>query len=231
MDRRVYCMNCGSYNPDEATYCMKCGVSLNGRGQLQDTYAREIGRQLLSRARKVLFKNPAPPMSDDVIAQERVSADAFILLVINSLRVTGILLVLGLIMTAVHIVAGSIVVGLYILALAFTTYLTCKNYFFSVDENNFEQHYGILQKKSVTIPFYQIQNVNINRTPLDQMLGLARLEIETAGRGHRSTHQFVGGSMSSAEACLMGLTLERAKEVCDLVLKKAAETKKDELGP
>jgi len=42
-------------------------------------------------------------------------------------------------------------------------------------------HVGVLDTKSVVVPYYQITNVNIKRSLLDRILGQGKLEVDTPG--------------------------------------------------
>ena len=59
--------------------------------------------------------------------------------------------------------------------------LTYKNFVFSMAENSFKIKRGIFSKTENAIPYHQIQNVDIERDMMFQMLGLSRLIILTAG--------------------------------------------------
>lgn len=60
-------------------------------------------------------------------------------------------------------------------------WLTFTNYLFSMSDDSFKIKRGILSKTENAIPYRQIQNVDIERSLLFQMLGLSRLIILTAG--------------------------------------------------
>ena len=76
----------------------------------------------------------------------------------------------------------SFVISLIIFAISFAfAWLNYKNYVFSMAEDSFKIKRGILSKTENAIPYRQIQNVDIERSLLFQMLGLSRLIILTAG--------------------------------------------------
>ena len=60
-------------------------------------------------------------------------------------------------------------------------WLTYKNYLFSMAEDSFKIKRGVFSKTENAIPYRQIQNVDIERDLMFQMLGLSRLIILTAG--------------------------------------------------
>ena len=55
------------------------------------------------------------------------------------------------------------------------------NYTFTFEEFGIKMKRGIMMKKENTIPYRQIQNVNIVRSPWHQLLGLSKLVMTTAG--------------------------------------------------
>ena len=69
------------------------------------------------------------------------------------------------------------------LAFAWLTYI---NYTFSMAEDSFKIKRGILNKTENAIPYRQIQNVDIERGLMFQLLGLSRLIILTAGHEDES---------------------------------------------
>ena len=61
------------------------------------------------------------------------------------------------------------------------SWLTYKNFVFCMAEDSFKIKKGIFNKTENAIPYRQIQNVDIERDLLFQMLGLSRLILLTAG--------------------------------------------------
>ena len=70
--------------------------------------------------------------------------------------------------------------------------LVVKNYTYSFTENGFAKEYGVIYKKHVTIPYQQIQNVDIHRGILARIMGLSDLNIQTAGMT-TTVHGFMSG--------------------------------------
>ncbi|MCX6722613.1 MAG: PH domain-containing protein, partial [Candidatus Staskawiczbacteria bacterium] len=58
---------------------------------------------------------------------------------------------------------------------------TYTNYVFLMTENYFKIKRGIFSKTENAIPYRQIQNIDIERSFIFQLLGLSRLVILTAG--------------------------------------------------
>ncbi len=90
--------------------------------------------------------------------------------------------------------------------------LLYNNFFFLIDEDGLTIESGIIHKQQVTVPYDQIQNVNIERTLMDRILGVSKVSIETAGSS-ADTKPGLG-----AEAFLPGVDFEFAKKIHDLLI-------------
>lgn len=75
-----------------------------------------------------------------------------------------------------------------ILGLAWS-YWKFRNIRFSLQEFDFKMKSGILEKKEVSIPYRQIQSVDIVRSLTHQMLGLSKLVMLTAGHEENDEHK------------------------------------------
>jgi uncharacterized membrane protein YdbT with pleckstrin-like domain len=73
---------------------------------------------------------------------------------------------------------ASILIAILCSVIAWLTYI---NFVFSMGEDSFKIRKGILSKTENAIPYRQIQNVDIERDFMFQILGLSRLVILTAG--------------------------------------------------
>ncbi|CAN5670612.1 hypothetical protein BH23PAT2_BH23PAT2_06200 [soil metagenome] len=136
---------------------------------------------------------------------------------------TGILFLLFV----VGVFFEPILFGSMLLVYVFMLYLVAaivhQNYYFEVNETSFRKSYGVVHKNDITIPFNRIQNVNIIRSLSDRVLGLARIDIETAGSVRGEISNISGGSSSTAEGHLPGVTLSQAEEIHDLLLDRFAQ--------
>lgn len=77
--------------------------------------------------------------------------------------------------------------GFILIALSFTLafLITAIDYFtfyFMLDDHGLCMKQGILNKQELSIPYRQIQDINIDRPLLYQMFGVCRLNILTAGQ-------------------------------------------------
>ncbi|EGQ43111.1 MAG: putative membrane protein [Candidatus Nanosalina sp. J07AB43] len=60
-------------------------------------------------------------------------------------------------------------------------YLIWRNYNLNLEENNLKITKGVLSKEDRKIPFDRIQNVDIKRNIVHRLMGISRLNVETAG--------------------------------------------------
>lgn len=67
-------------------------------------------------------------------------------------------------------------------------YFQYRNYTYRFDEFDFIMKNGILDIKETSIPYRQIQDINIERPLSYQFLGLSNLVIRTAGTEEKSEH-------------------------------------------
>jgi putative membrane protein len=56
-----------------------------------------------------------------------------------------------------------------------------RRYEYELTEDTFDILSGVLSRREREVPYSRIQNVSINRSPLQRLLGLATVELETAG--------------------------------------------------
>lgn len=111
----------------------------------------------------------------------------------------------------------ALLIGVVSFAFAWLTYV---NYVFSMAENSFKIKRGILNKIENAIPYRQIQNVDIERSLLFQMLGLSRLIILTAGHEDQSPKGVSFGS-NEAEGIISAIDQKLGEWLQTELLKKA----------
>ena len=87
------------------------------------------------------------------------------------------------------------------------------NYTFLFEEFDIRMKKGIVSKKETSISYRQIQNVNIERNPTYQILGLSRLILETAGREDK-------GEEGTSQVVIEAIDKKLAEEMRTLLLKK-----------
>lgn len=96
-------------------------------------------------------------------------------------------------------------------------YLTYKFYKYELTDECFKKEQGIIWKKYVYIPYEKIQNVDINRGPLDRILGLSNISIQTAGYSGVNS----GGASSLSEGYLPGVSKDEGEFLRDELIKRS----------
>lgn len=74
-------------------------------------------------------------------------------------------------------------IGAALLVIAVIAYLKYRNFTFQLDEKNeeFVVRHGIINKSRLAIPLEKIQQVNINQSFIQKIIGVHALEVDTAG--------------------------------------------------
>ncbi len=90
------------------------------------------------------------------------------------------------------------------------------NYEFLLDDDSLRIRRGILNKEEISIPYRQIQDVDIGRDLFYRILGLSRLVILTAGK--EEGKEVKGGG---AEGILPAIDKDAAQQIQEKLLKKA----------
>lgn len=158
----------------------------------------------------------------------------FFLFVLRRSLLFFILLLLSVILSAITFkITGdfSVIVGkvasiafllslLFLLAAVLFGWIEYINYRFILDENAFRVRRGILSKEEVAIPYRQIQNVNIERSFFDQIMGLSQLIILTAS--HEDEDEPI---KVEPEGILPSLDKNLARQIQDDLLKRASVEK------
>ena len=100
-----------------------------------------------------------------------------------------------------------------LLAMLLVAYLTWYNYRYEMTSSGFRKEMGIIFKRYVTIPYDNIQNVDIYRSLLDRLLGLSHLMVQTAG-----------SELKTAESELPGVARKEGVELCAELTRRADTT-------
>ena len=218
----IYCSNCGKLIPESSKFCRYCGASQ--RGPKASAYRIEsptLGRAAVKAAEKEASPNkkPLPKQGDpDYIKRRNLCPQVKISFIMGYLQKTSIiplLLLVGLFFEPLIFTAAII---LYFITLYVASALAYNHFFYGVNELGFQKEYGVIHQQRVSITYDKIQNVNITRSLVDRMLGMARIHLETAGGASIDDRYIVGGSSSKAEAHLPGVTMDQAKKIHDLII-------------
>ncbi|MEX2514752.1 MAG: PH domain-containing protein [Candidatus Paceibacterota bacterium] len=103
----------------------------------------------------------------------------------------------------------AITIALFLLVIVYSV-LWVRWYYYEVAPDEFKKEYGVISKSYTSIPYSRIQNVNIERSLLERMLGISTLQIQTAGTG-----------MIQAEGRVPGIEKDTAEEVREAILSKS----------
>jgi membrane protein YdbS with pleckstrin-like domain len=221
---KIYCSNCGQLIPEKSNYCRYCGAAQHGS---QASVYHAEGQPIVHDATTYIQRNPhkQDKKKEKYIQRRKLCKDvkwSFFLSYIGSTIILPLLFIAGAVIYPIVFIAALLVYFLFLYMVATAVY---DSFYFTLDETGFQKEYGIINKVSVSIPYQQIQNVNITRSLADRMLGLSRLNIETAGSSTSKAREIAGGSKSRAEGHLPGLRLSEAKKVHDCLLDHANEYK------
>lgn len=219
-----FCSNCGAKITVQGKYCTTCGFDLESKLQTakpiefvnrKKFHYPEHGRH--SEIITVDDENGEP-----VVKFRNLHPNAIFLFFFEYLGRTSILIILLIIATIAEPILGGIISVGFLLFTYLAAVINYQNFEFEVTPNAFRKSYGVLHKYTVNIAFDQIQNINMRRSIVDQMLGIAHLEIETAGTGGVIKRN-VGGLMTTAEGYIPGITVAEAKDVKALMLARIHE--------
>ncbi|MDP3956753.1 MAG: PH domain-containing protein [bacterium] len=107
-----------------------------------------------------------------------------------------------------------ILLSIVIFAISYLKYITYK---FALDENALHIERGILNREIISIPYRQIQNINIDRNLFNRLFSLSNLTITTAA--HEESDE-EGTNIFEAEGVLPYLDKIRAAEIQSELMKR-----------
>jgi membrane protein YdbS with pleckstrin-like domain len=209
---QIYCSNCGQAINGNSNFCKFCG-------------APQHGPQAMFKWNDPVVEKPQavthiPRQSQhetvDYVAKRHLGGDAVWYFLFAHLGRSFLLFALLVIGTA--LLPWPMVIGLaaYIAGLFIVTFLVYNNFTFEVDKHGLKIEQGIIHRHHVSVPYEQVQNVNIERTLTDRLLGLSRVSIETAGQASAPKSNSL--TKSRSEAYLPGLHLKDAEKIHDLLI-------------
>jgi len=101
---------------------------------------------------------------------------------------------------------------------SFLIYPYYRSYFYEIHKDEVVVHTGVLTRRVTHVPLQRITNLEVLRGPLDRVLGLGTINIQTAG----STEQ------TRATECLVGL--DNFKEAFDQITSGITRTQNAEVA-
>lgn len=226
---KLYCINCGKDIPLNARYCPYCGAAQHGveagtfRANAEPVVLQAAATAIEGATSANNKDTPSAPKKDtfENIPETKISGNAVWMLFFSYFIKTAILpgLLLFTLVVNPYLFVGGIV--LYFATLFLAAKIVYDSFKYSADDIGFQKTYGVIHKMQTSIPYQQIQNVNIRRSMIDRMLGLSHLSIETAGNSNGARQ--IAESNTTSEGYLPGLSLEKAKYLHDLLLARAQE--------
>jgi uncharacterized membrane protein YdbT with pleckstrin-like domain len=114
--------------------------------------------------------------------------------------------------------AGLVSFVIFFIALGYaflSSWLLYKSHEYCLAEDALKIRQGIMTKTEIAIPYRQIQNINIERTFSEQIMGLSRLIILTAGDDND------GKDGAASEGILPAIDKNLASELQNELIKRA----------
>ncbi len=207
---QIYCSNCGQLIPHNSNFCKYCGAAQHGQ-EASGFRANEPVTQTDNNTTHATIK-------PDAIARSKLSPSVVILFFFNYLKVSFLLFVLLIVGVVMQPLIFSLVTLLAVVTLLIIALWAYSNFWYEVTDDGLFIKFGIINQKTISVPFDQVQNVNIERSLVDRIFGLARISIETAGSAVTQPMQVIGGYTAKSEAYIPGLTLPSAKTLHDILL-------------
>jgi membrane protein YdbS with pleckstrin-like domain len=93
--------------------------------------------------------------------------------------------------------------------------LTYENFRYQLQGDRLYIESGVIWKRSVSIPYERVQNIDVIRGPIARLLGLATLQVQTAG---------ISGT-TLVEGRIPGLLPEDANDLRDQIIAKMKHPK------
>jgi membrane protein YdbS with pleckstrin-like domain len=213
---QIFCSNCGQNIPANSNFCKYCGAAQHG----EDAGAYRVQAPVMESAEAAVAQNKSqgsktPP---EMYPLQQLGVDAFMYFFFANIAKT--ILLVGLLVAGAFLMPKLFILFfvVYLVSIFIGTALMYNNFQFEINEKGVEIQMGVIHKTEVSVPYDSIENVNIERTITDRMLGIARVSIETAGSPWGTTTNGAQEKQVRAEAYLPGLTFARAKRIHDLLI-------------
>jgi len=109
-------------------------------------------------------------------------------------------------------IIGVILIAIFYIIFAILSY---QNYRYEFTTEGFKKEYGVIYKRYVSIPYERIQNIDVHQGIIARLLGLADLQIQTAG----------SSAFGMAEGRLPGLSMNEAQRLREELLTRMRTTR------
>jgi membrane protein YdbS with pleckstrin-like domain len=206
--QKEFCSSCGAEVSPTDNYCMKCGAFVDGSEENGNTSPPAV----------TTMPKQALRDQSDYITRRHLPADALIFFFFSLLSRSVIIFILVLIGAVLQPNPFIIGLVLYFAALGVISLFIYNNFLYEIDQDGLRIESGVIHKHQVSLPYEQIQNVNVERSLLDRILNLARVSIETAGGTSATQPTESGIFRSKSEAYIPGLHIDQATKIHDLLM-------------
>ena len=213
----IYCSNCGKLIPVNSNFCKFCGAAQHGK-QAANFHIQDEPVDLS------LSDNQFVSGGIQIIPKSYLSPKVIWIFYVGNIAKSAILIPLLIAGAFFYPLVLLPLLGLSLLFMVIVAELTYRNYTYQITDDGLEVNMGVIFKKNVSIPFGQIENVNIEQSAIDRMLKIARINIETAGSSSGAVKESVGNYNSRAEAFIPGIEMTDAKKVHDALINGASAT-------
>lgn len=210
--QKEFCSACGNEVLPTDNYCTKCGAFVDGSEGNATGGVHSSPQEVTVKPKQVLRDQ------SDYISRRHLPADALLFFFLSLFSKSIIIFILVLIGFALQPNPFAFGLVLYFVVLGIVTLFIYNNFLYEIDQDGLRIESGVIHKHQVSVPYEQIQNVNIERSLIDRILGLARVSIETAGSTAASQPTQGGIFRSKSEAYIPGLHIDQATKIHDLLM-------------
>lgn len=160
----MFCIKCGTQNPDEAVYCKKCGALLDAEEETR-VASREITKPATQFEHEKIF-SIGPTLKFVYVGYIAAIAGAIIFV--------GILGLIGL--TAWI----AVLLGLAMLLIPAFYHFKNKLINYTLTDTTIEIDSGLISRTTRNVPLRRIQDVTVSATVMQRMLGFGDIIIDNA---------------------------------------------------
>ncbi len=207
----IYCSNCGQLIPSTSNFCRFCGVPQHG----EEASVYKASQPIVDPGDEVVSVKSA---DIEYIPRSHLSPAVILVFIANYVKTSIMLFFLLAIGIYFQPLIFSLALLLWLVILAAIAVFSYTNFTYKVDEDGLMIEFGIVHHKTISVPFGQVQNVNIEKSVIDRILNLSRISIETAGSANTQLLQVIGGYTAKSEAYIPGLTYKDAARLQDILI-------------
>jgi putative membrane protein len=121
------------------------------------------------------------------------------------------------------IIFGLIALMILVLAIFLISLLSWVRYTYRMENGELRIEYGLFIRKKRYIPVERIQSLDLSEGVLQQMFGLVKVQVETAGGGHTEEAEIVLTAIAKLEAQILQNYVASSKNIDDLQDNQALE--------